>query len=203
MSAPDPVPPDARTPPTPAPPPPAPARRIVDGGFLVLLGFTALGMAGVWLLKGPGRLGAILLQEAGFILALSPKLLGGVFIAATLPLLMPRDRVAGWLGRDSGWRGLALASAAGAVIPGGPAMIFLLASGFAAAGADLGALAAFVSGWSLLGLNRTLIWEFSFLPWDIVALRYALCLPFPVLIGLAARRLGRRLGRRRRGGVRA
>ena len=105
MSAPDPVPPDARTPPTPAPPPPAPARRIVDGGFLVLLGFTALGMAGVWLLKGPGRLGAILLQEAGFILALSPKLLGGVFIAATLPLLMPRDRVAGWLGRDSGWRG--------------------------------------------------------------------------------------------------
>lgn len=66
-------------------------------------------------------------------------------------------------------------------------MTFPLAAGLTAAGADLGATIAFVSGWSLLGLNRTLIWEFSFLPSDLVWTRYMLSLPAPVLLGLAAR----------------
>jgi hypothetical protein len=58
-----------------------------------------------------------------------------------------------------------------------------------AAGADLGAGIALVSGWVLLGLNRTLIWEFSFLPADFVLLRVALSLPVPILLGWATRKL--------------
>ena len=116
-----------------------------------------------------------------------------MFIAATLPLLLPRDRVAAWIGRESGLRGLLLAGFAGTAIPGGPAMIFPLAASFGAAGADLGAVMAFVSGWGLLSLNRTLIWEFSFLPAGLVWWRVGLCLPFPILVGLGARLLSRRV----------
>ncbi|WP_316859536.1 hypothetical protein [uncultured Cohaesibacter sp.] len=53
-------------------------------------------------------------------------------------------------------------------------MIFPLAAGFVAAGADLGAIIAFVSSWNLLGLNRTLIWEFSFFAPEMVWVRWGL-----------------------------
>ncbi len=157
----------------------------------MLAAFTATAGALVALTRGAGRAVQIVAETAWFVAILSPKIAAGIFIAATLPLLMPRDRVAQWIGRASGWRGLALAAAAGAAIPGGPMMTFPLAAGFVAAGADMGAVVAFVSGWSLLGLNRTLIWEFSFLPADLVWTRYLLCLPFPLLLGYGARRLAR------------
>jgi hypothetical protein len=89
-------------------------------------------------------------------------------------------------------RGLVVAAACGAALPGGPMMTFPVAAGLAVAGADIGAVIAFISGWSLLGLNRTLIWEFSFLPAELVWTRYLLCLPIPVLLGLAARAIRRR-----------
>ncbi|MBR9650703.1 hypothetical protein [Thalassovita aquimarina] len=173
-----------------ADPPPAPRRRkVIDNGFLVLLAFTVAGGIGVMVKSGIGRVGEIAVETLGFIAVLSPKIAAGVFIAATLPLILPRDRVAAWIGRNSGLRGLSIAMLAGMVIPGGPAMTFPLAAGFAAAGADLGAIIAFVSGWSLLSLNRTLIWEFSFLPHDMVALRWIVSLPLPVLLGFAVRLL--------------
>ena len=174
----------------PSDPPPEPRRRkVIDGGFLVLLAFTILGATGVVLKSGIGRVGEIMVETFGFIAVLSPKIAAGVFIAATLPLILPKDRVAAWIGHNSGLRGLTIATLAGMVIPGGPAMTFPLAAGFAAAGADMGAVIAFASGWSLLSLNRTLIWEFSFLPHDLVMLRWILSLPAPVLLGLAVRML--------------
>lgn len=169
------------------PPPVQKKRQVVDSGFLILLGFTVLGAGAVAVQFGFGRVWQIVIETALFILVLSPKVICGIFIAATMPLLLPRDRVSQWIGEKSGIRGLALASLAGAVIPGGPMMIFLMASGFAVAGADIGAVIAFISGWALLGLNRTLIWELSFLASDLVLWRYALSLPFPVLLGVTVR----------------
>ena len=129
----------------------------------------------------------------GFLAVLLPKIGLGLFVAASIPLLLPRERISAWIGRESGMRGLALASAAGALLPGGPSMVFPLAAALLAAGADLGAGLAFVTGWSLLSLNRTLIWELSFLDWHLVGLRVLLSLPAPLLVGLAARAL---IGRR-------
>lgn len=170
-----------------APPPELRARKVIDGGLLVLLAFTLAASLAVGLTRGWERVAGIVGETMSFFAVLSPKIGAGIFIAATLPLMLPRDRVAGWIGRESGLRGLVLASAAGAAIPGGPMMTFPLAAGFATAGAELGATIAFISGWSLLGLNRTLIWEFSFLPVNLVWTRYLICLPFPILLGLAAR----------------
>ena len=173
---------------TEADPPPEPrARKIIDGGFLVLLGLTLLSAGLVFFKQGGARVWQITQETFGFLLLLSPKIVAGVFIAATLPLVLPRDKIGRWIGAESGLRGLALATLAGAAIPGGPMMTFPLAAGFGIAGADIGTMLAFVTGWSLLGLNRTLIWEFSFLPHDLVWTRYLLSLPFPVLVGLGAR----------------
>ncbi|WP_292286097.1 hypothetical protein [Marivita sp.] len=169
------------------PPPLRKPRKVVDGSFLVLLVFTLAGGVAVAWTSGLDRTGVIVAEAFRFIAVLAPKIAAGIFIAATLPMLLPRDKVGRLIGRESGLRGLVVAAACGAALPGGPMMTFPLAAGLTAAGADLGATIAFVSGWSLLGLNRTLIWEFSFLPSDLVWTRYMLSLPAPVLLGLAAR----------------
>jgi uncharacterized membrane protein YraQ (UPF0718 family) len=174
------------------PPPCRKPRKVFDGSFLVLLFLTGLGGLGVVWMSGPSRMVDIVVETLGFLGLLSPKIAAGIFIAATLPMLLPRDTVGRLVGRESGLRGLIVAAACGAALPGGPMMTFPLAAGLTVAGADLGAMIAFISGWSLLGLNRTLIWEFSFLPADLVWTRYALSLPMPVVLGLAARAVAQR-----------
>lgn len=167
--------------------PAAPKRKLIDAGFAVVIAIAVLSGAGVWITQGAGRFFEILGQDLLFAAALLPKILGGILLATGLSLLIPRDRVLAAVGPESGLRGLAIAAAAGAILPGGPGLTFPLAAGLLASGADLGAGIAMVSGWVLLGANRTLIWELSFLPPDLVGLRYALTFFVPILLGLFVR----------------
>lgn len=171
------------------PPPLPPKRKIVDSGMWILIAFTGVSGALVLILRGWHTFLDISLQMGVFLAELTPKIVGGIFIAATLPLILPKDRVAKWIGADSGFWGLVIAMLAGIAIPGGPGVIFSLAAGFGVAGADLGAIIAFTLGSSLLSLNRTLIWEFSFLPADLVFLRNLISLPLPLLAGWVIRRI--------------
>ncbi|MBN2905520.1 MAG: hypothetical protein JXJ18_02295 [Rhodobacteraceae bacterium] len=170
------------------PDPPAKPPKLIDGAFLFILALALGSGAAVFWLKGADRFTQILLHDLGLSLALLPKIAAGVVIATALPFLLPRERVLALIGPESGLRGLAIATAAGAVFPGGPSVTYPLTIGLMAAGADLGAGVALVSGWVLFGLNRTLIWELSFLPAHFVALRVALSLPAPILMGLIVRR---------------
>lgn len=166
-------------------------QRAFDSSFLILLAIAICAAIGVAWLKGPGRVFEIALDYLGFLLVLSPKILCGFFVAAAVPILIPREVLTRWVGRDSGAKGLVVASIAGALVPGGPMMIFPLAAGFKAAGASVGMIVSFVTAWSLYGLNRTIIWEMSFLHVDFVLLRVALCLPLPLVAGWLALRLFR------------
>lgn len=145
----------------------------------------AAAVAVAWL-KGPMRVVEISLNYLGFLAILSPKILCGFFIAASVPILVPREVLTRWLGSESGWRGLGVASLAGALVPGGPMMIFPLAAGFRSAGATAPTLITFVTAWSLYGINRTVIWEMSFLHIDFVLVRVLICLPIPMVLGLVA-----------------
>ncbi len=128
----------------------------------------------------------ITLEYLGFLAILSPKILCGFFVAASIPILIPHEILAKWVGKNSGARGMAIASLAGAVIPGGPMMIFPMAAGFRTAGASTATLIAFVTAWSLGGVNRTIVWELSFLHIDFVLVRVLICLPLPFLAGWVA-----------------
>lgn len=160
-----------------------------DASFFILLAIaTAAGVAVAWL-SGPGRVVEIVVSYLGFLAVLSPKILCGFFIASAVPILIPREVMAKWIGRESGAKGLMVASVAGGLVPGGPMMIFPLAAGFRVAGASAATIVAFICAWSLYGLNRTIIWEMSFLHVDFVLLRVAICLPFPFLAGWLASRV--------------
>ena len=159
---------------------------MLDPSFLILAGITTCAALAVAWLKGPVRVLEIALDYTLFLGVLMPKILFGFFIAASVPILIPRDVFTRWLGQESGLRGLGVASLAGALVPGGPMMIFPLAVGFRVAGASTATLVAFVTAWSLYGINRTVIWEMSFLHIDFVVLRVLICLPFPFLAGWLA-----------------
>lgn len=169
--------------------PPLGRVKLLDPSFLILAGLTALAALGVAWTKGPLRVAEIALDYTAFLAVLSPKILCGFFIAAAIPILIPREVFTRWLGRESGWRGLMVASIAGGLVPGGPMMIFPLAVGFRAAGASTATLITFVTAWSLYGINRTVIWEMSFLHIDFVLLRVLICLPLPLLVGWLATRV--------------
>jgi len=170
-------------------PPAAKRRRPGDVGLIVVALVAVVAGVLCYALKGREAFFAVLGDDLTLLLTIAPKVIAGVLLAGLLTVLLPQDKVARWMGARSGLRGLTLAGFAGALLPGGPMMAFPLAVALRGAGADIGTTTAFLSGWALLSLNRTLVWEMSFFSHEFVLLRYMLSLAVPLLLGLAARLL--------------
>lgn len=154
-----------------------------------MLGLCAASALACWALKGiDGVLSGLARARdlAGMIL---PVLLPALLIAGLVQAGVARERIARWLGAESGLRGLLLATLAGIATPGGPMAAFPLVLALAAGGADRGALIAYVTAWALNGFSRILVWELPVLGPEFAALRFLASLPLPVIAGLIARRL--------------
>jgi len=116
------------------------------------------------------------------------------FIAAGLvSVLLPRELMSRWLGEQSGLRGLMIATLAGALTPGGPFVQFPIVAALFKAGAGVAPLMAYITGWSVLGVNRLLVYEVPMLGWRLSLARMAASLVFPMIIGLLTRFLWTRL----------
>jgi len=113
--------------------------------------------------------------------------LAGGLLAEFAKQLIPQERMRRWLGRESGWAGLLLATVGGAATPGGPFAAFPLVLAFRRAGADLGAAVAYVTAWSLLGVQRFAVYELPLMGPDFAWLRLAVAAPMPLLLGAAVR----------------
>jgi uncharacterized membrane protein YraQ (UPF0718 family) len=102
-------------------------------------------------------------------------------------LLIPRELVGRWLGRESGFTGLLIATAFGLVLPGGPFTIYPVAAAVLLMGADAGAVVAFIVSWTTIGFARALVWELPFFGSEFVLWRIVEALPLPLLAGVLAR----------------
>ncbi len=149
---------------------------------------TAAGVA-CYVAKGPEAVTARMVDAGYQIVSLLPHLLLGLVIAAAVTVLVPQQRVARWLGAESGMRGLVVATCIGAIMPGGPFASFPLVFALSQAGADIGALIAFLIAWAAIGVNRLVIWEIPFMGLEFSALRFASSIPLPIIAGLIARAL--------------
>ena len=141
----------------------------------------------VTLRDGTEHATAILWSDVGLFAVTAPRMLAGCLIGAFVTLLLPREVVARWVGAESGIAGLLVATALGAVMPGGPFTIYPVAGALLLIGADVGAACAFVISWTLLGYNRAIIWELPFFGFDFVTWRIILSIPLPIVAGLLAR----------------
>jgi uncharacterized membrane protein YraQ (UPF0718 family) len=168
-------------------------RAVLDWPFAIVAALSLGSAAYVLSRDGVGVAQAILVEDIELFLTILPKVAAGCLIGALVRLLVPREVIVRWVGEGSGLAGLAIATAVGAIFPGGPFTIFPLAGAFMLSGADRGSAAAFVTGWLLLGVNRAIIWELPFFGADFVALRFLISLPLPLLAGLMARSVDRLL----------
>ena len=140
---------------------------------------------------GQARFLEILSADVFLFLDILPKVLAACLIASFVALLMPRDVVVKWVGAESGFLGLVIATLAGIIVPGGPITVYPVAAAFMAVGAGTGATIAFVTSWTLLGYNRALVWELPFFGADFVIWRSIVALPLPIVAGLLAQGLAR------------
>ena len=117
------------------------------------------------------------------LLPVTIGMLGAGYIAE----LMPAELVESWLGKDSGFVGVAVAALAGAATPGGPVVGFSIGAAALKAGAGLPQVLAYTTGWSLFTLNRILVFEIPTLPRHLVWFRILLSAPVPFAVaGLVA-----------------
>lgn len=163
----------------------------LDRLTLVFTGIAAVSGTAVWLRDGEGAVWSAARESLSLLAFLAPQVLAGLVIGGFLQQLLPREKVARSLGGQSGLRGLVLACGLGLLTPGGPFTSFPLVYALFVAGADIGALVAFVSAWSLVGIHRVIVFEAPFLGLDLSLLRFLVSLPLPILAGFLARTVGR------------
>ncbi|MEX0752627.1 MAG: permease [Xanthobacteraceae bacterium] len=147
----------------------------------------------VFIRDGRDRFLEILYHDLRLFADVLLKVGAGCLIGAFLARLLPRELVAKWIGAESGFAGLLIATLLGALLPGGPVTIYPVASAFLVVGADVGATIAFITSWTLLGYTRALVWEIPFFGLEFVGWRILLSTPLPIIAGLLARLLIRTL----------
>ena len=121
----------------------------------------------------------------------APRIVFAVLGAGFIAALVPPELVAAVIGGDTGFLGLLIASALGAVTPGGPMLAFAVGSAALEVGGGTPQIIAFVTAWSLYNLNRTTIWEMPIVGRRATLQRIAVALPLPLLLGLAAGEIAR------------
>ena len=171
-------------------------RRAFDWSAAVIATLALTAAVTVFVRDGRARFLEILTDDLGLFGVMLPNVLAGCFIGAFVTLLLPREKVAHWVGADSGIGGILIATVAGAIMPGGPFTIYPVAGAFLAAGADAGAACAFVISWTLIGYTRAIVWELPFFGLEFVSWRILFSLPLPVLAGIMARTIWKFAARR-------
>lgn len=114
-----------------------------------------------------------------------PLLCMALIVAGMVQVLLPVEFISHWIGKESGFRGILIGTFLGAMAPGGPFVSMPLALGFYKAGAGIGTTVAFLSGWSLIAVNR-LPMEIGVMGVRLTLVRLACTFFFPPIAGFLA-----------------
>lgn len=154
----------------------------VDASVLVLLA-AALIAAAVAYVKDPGL--PVIGAKSGLSLLwfVLPRLVPALILAGMLQVIIPQEAVARYFGRQAGLPAIALASVAGVITPGGPMVSVPLLVVMANSGMALGPLVAYMTSWSLFGIQRIIAWEAPLMGWRFVTVRVVSSLAFPIVAG--------------------
>ena len=163
--------------------------RILDRGVLAFAALAAASGAAVYIIKGAAVFSRALDDSFDLLLVVAPRVFAALLLAGFIQVLISRDIVARWIGERSGLLGIVIATAAGALTPGGPLTAFPIAVALLASGAARGTLVAYITAWAMLGVQRMLVWEIPFMGTDFALLRITCVAALPVLAGVVAQRI--------------
>ena len=159
-------------------------RHIFDGTFWVMAALAALSGVACYAAKGPEAFFASFKTDLELLGLIVPRRGAALLIATSIQVLLPRDKVARWLGDRAGLKGILLATGAGMVTPGGPMTSFPLVSALHQAGTGRRALVAYLTSWSTQGFQRILMWEVPLMGLEFAAFRFLVSSPLPIIAGL-------------------
>ena len=150
-----------------------------------------------WWLKGPQVIALALDDYVDQLTVLVPRMSAALLIGGFAQVLIPRELVTKWLGAGAGIRGIFIATAVGALTPGGPMLAFPLVVLLRQAGASPTSLITFVTAWATLGFHRILMWELPFLGPEFAFIRYLASIPLAIIAGLSVMAFTAALAHRR------
>jgi len=151
----------------------------------IIMGSLALVLLVIAFEKGQGQ-HLIGLKAAGkMTVEILPLLIFAFIVAGMIQVLLPQELLSKWVGAESGWRGLLIGTVAGGLSPGGPYVSLPIVAGLLKAGAGVGTMVAFLTGWSLWAVAR-LPMEVGILGWEFTLIRLASTFIFPPIAGLIA-----------------
>jgi uncharacterized membrane protein YraQ (UPF0718 family) len=158
------------------------ARASLDVSFIVLA-VLALVTAVLAYVKDPGLPAIGARNGLALLWFVIPRLVPALILAGMLQVLIPQETVARYFGRQSGLAAICVASVAGVITPGGPMVSVPLLVVLANSGMALGPLVAYMTSWSLFGVQRIIAWEAPLMGWHFVGVRVASSVIFPILAG--------------------
>jgi len=161
------------------------ARASFDVSFVVLA-VLALITAALAYMKDPGLPAIGARNGLSLLWFIIPRLVPALILAGMLQVLIPQETVARYFGRQSGLTAICVASVAGLITPGGPMVSVPLLVVLANSGMALGPLVAYMTSWSLFGVQRIIAWEAPLMGWHFVGVRVASSVIFPILAGWLA-----------------
>ena len=154
----------------------------------IIMGVIAITLLVIGYQKGGGEhiLG---IKLAGNLLwQLIPILIFAMIVAGMVQVLLPVEVISKWIGTESGLRGIMIGTVMGGITPGGPYVNLPIAAGLLRAGAGIGTMVAFLTGWSLWAITRLPL-EIGIMGWKFTLIRLACTFFFPPIAGLIANRL--------------
>jgi uncharacterized membrane protein YraQ (UPF0718 family) len=162
-------------------------KNILNRSFWIIAALTAASGIACYVLRGPDAFFATFRTDLEMVVLITPRLGAALLLAAAIQVLLPREKVARWLGDRAGLRGILLATGAGMVTPGGPMTSFPVVNALHEAGTGRGALVAYLTSWSTQGFQRILMWELPLMGIEFATFRFLVSLPLPIVAGLVSR----------------
>ena len=152
---------------------------------MVVLSLFALILLAVAMKRKDGSSKKALRSGLAMMKGVIPLLLFAFILSGMLQAAIPAELIKQWLGSEAGLRGIVIGTLAGTSIPGGPYISFPIISAVHDAGAGIGTVVAFVTGWAMMGLGK-LPFELAIMGTRFTLVRMLLFAIFPVIAGWIA-----------------
>ncbi len=159
----------------------------------IFMGIIALALLYLGYRQGEGQHITGLRSALDMTVEILPLLIFAFIVAGMAQILIPKEMLSKWVGAESGMRGILIGTVAGGFTPGGPFVSLPIAAGLFRSGASMGTMVAFLTGWSLWGINR-LPMEVGILGWKLTMVRLVSTFFFPPIAGLIAQALFKNTG---------
>ena len=157
---------------------------MISGALILWL--LALVLAFIALRRSTAKARVAIATAGERFLEIMPRIALALMAAGFIGVLIPSEPVARYIGAESGFPGILLASVVGGFVPGGPILSFPIIVVLYKAGAGLPQVVAFLTAWSVFAFHRILIYEIALMGWRFSAVRLISSIILPPLAGLIA-----------------